>query len=408
MAALVQSFPAQQSSSPVSLMQPRPQPASNSLQSSQTQSAHPNQHHLTTPRNMGGYNNASNNSSSVGGGYRGGYTTAPVAPYAFTSTPSLSNSKQQPPKIGERTSSKPEDSRNRYPAPDSISSSSSSSSDPSSRHQSATASATRDDAPQYSRSNARPLSTISTSNLPPPQMTTSTNRPSPDRYRRPGNRRSESAMSSVGSSQNGSAQPSGSGMAAVAAIYSQPVRSNSNPSLPQGAAPAGATIKASFIGDYPGQLRSQSVDDIHTHRHLSTASQQQMQNRRRSVGPDAFSPDSFQNFVRQEMSAMATPMPIQLSRPGSAASGSSKSQTNEGSSKVTGSANFQPSMRPGNRRAGSTDSSNSANSSRPTSVFRPLTLLTYVNVYKLTFCCSEQPEFDSLCFIECCRLGRTS
>lgn len=362
MAALVQSFPAQQSPSPVSLMQPRPQSASNSLQSAQAQSSHPNQHHLTTPRNMGGYNssssnnNNSNNNSNNTSGYRSGYTTAPVAPYAFTSTPSLSNTKQQPPKIGERTSSKPDDSRNRYPAPDSISSSSSSSTDPSSRHQ-GTTSAARDDALQYSRPNTRPLSTISTSNLPPPQMTTSTNRPSPDRYRRPGNRRSESGISA-------SAQPSGSGMAAVAAIYSQPVRSESNPSLPQVA----TTVRSSSIGDYAGQLRSQTVDDIHTHKHPANTSQQQMQNRRKSVGPDSFSPDSFQNFVRQEMSTMATPVSIQLSRPGSATSGSSKSQNNEGG-RATGSANFQPSMRPGgSRRAGSTDSSNSANSSRPTSV----------------------------------------
>lgn len=366
MAALVQSFPAQQSPSPVSLMQPRPQSASNSLQSAQAQSSHPNQHHLTTPRNMGVYNNSSSNNNSsnnnnsntsAGGGFRSGYTTAPVAPYAFTSTPSLSNQKQQPPKIGERTSSKPDDSRNRYPAPDSISSSSSSSSDPSSRHQGSTSSTTRDDTLQYSRPNTRPLSTISTSNLPPPQMTTSANRPSPDRYRRPGNRRSES--------QSGSAQPSGSGMASVAAIYSQPIRSESNPSLPQVAAPAGATVRASSIVDYAGQLRSQTVDDIHTHKNPS---QQQMQNRRKSVGPDAFSPDSFQSFVRQEMSTMAAPMSIQLSRPGSATSGSGKSQANEGGSRATGSANFQPSMRPGGKRAGSADSSNSASSSRPTSV----------------------------------------
>lgn len=367
MAALVQSFPTQQSPSPVSLMQPRPQSTSNSLQSAQAQSSHSNQHHLTTPRNMGGYNSSSssnsNNSGNNTSGYRSGYTTAPVAPYAFTSTPSLSNTKQQPPKIGERTSSKPDDSRNRYPAPDSISSSSSSSTDPSSRHQGTTFAA-RDDALQYSRPNTRPLSTISTSNLPPPQMTTSTNRPSPDRYRRPGNRRSESAMSS----QNASAQPSGSGMASVAAVYSQPRRSESNPSLPHVATLSGTTVKASSIGDYAGQLRSQTVDDIHMHKHLASTSQQQMQNRRKSVGPDSFSPDSFQNFVRQEMSTMATPMSIQLSRPGSATSGSSKSQTNEGG-RTTGSANFQPSMRPGgSRRAGSTDSSNSANSSRPTSV----------------------------------------
>lgn len=151
-------------------------------------------------------------------------------------------------------------------------------------------------------------------------------------------------------------------MASVAAIYSPSVRSDSNPSLPQVAS----------IGDYAGQLRNRSVDDIHTHKNTALTSQQQAQNRRKSVGPDAFSPDSFQNFVRQEMSTMAAPVSIQLSRPGSATSGSGKSQTNEGSGRATGSANFQPSMRPGgSRRAGSADSSNSANSSRPTSVLNP-------------------------------------
>ncbi|KAH8152429.1 uncharacterized protein LAJ45_03269 [Morchella importuna] len=130
-------------------------------------------------------------------------------------------------------------------------------------------------------------------------------------------------------------------MAAVAAIYNQPSRSISSPSLTQGPAP-GAAVKAPFIGDYAGQLRSQSVDDIHAHRQQSLT-QQQMQNRRRSVGPDAFSPESFSTFVRQEVGSMSNPASIQLSGPG------------------------QASHRPGNRRNGSTDSTNSGNSSRPNS-----------------------------------------
>jgi len=156
-------------------------------------------------------------------------------------------------------------------------------------------------------------------------------------------------------------------MGAVAAIYTQPGKANSNPSLPPTVGNAGGVGKAPFIGDYTGQLRSQSVDDIHTYRSPSAISNlQQMQNRRRSVGPDAFSPESFQNFVRNEMSS-SPQTNVQLSRPGSAsgsASGSNRSQAG-----ASGPNSTIP--RPGNRRTGSTDSSASGNSSRPSSVITP-------------------------------------
>ncbi|KAL7273167.1 bud neck involved protein [Rhizina undulata] len=385
MAALVQTLPPQQSSTSVTLMQPRPQTASGSLQAaSQGSSGHHAQHHLTTPRNMTGYTNPPSSGNSTSGGYRAGYTTAPVAPYAFTSTPGLSNSKQQilsPPKIGERTSSapagglgRPEDLRNRYPAPDSVSSSSSASSDPSLRYQQSqphsSTSRQKEDvsSPGKGRANIRPLSTVSVPNLAPPAVASPT-RPSPDRYRR-GNRASSSNMSTPG----GSALPSGSGMAAVAAIYSQPHKASSNPSLPpNGMSGIGSgSVTAPFIAEYTGQLRSQSVDDIHTYHQPSYATPQQ--SRRRSIGPGSFTAESFQNFVRQELAAStahATPLQL-ITRPESPASGSSRSQKSEGK-QVASNTTFQPPVRPGSRRNGSTDSSASGNSSNPSSHHNSLT-----------------------------------
>ncbi|CUS07162.1 unnamed protein product [Tuber aestivum] len=371
MAALVQSFPTQQSSPPVSLMQSRPQSSTTTLQAgTPNQSAHPAQHHHLTPRNMGGYPNASTGNIS-GGGYRPGYSSAPVAPYAFTSTPGLSNTKSAltGPKICERASSAAaaghSDSRNRYPTSDSVSSSSSASSDPSFRYQQAQSTTVRSkEEHSDSRPNPRPLSTVST-NLSPPPISSPTSRPSPDRYRRANNGRAGSYTGQVGS---GSAQPSGSGMAAVAALYAQPGRATSNPSLPPIVGNAGGMGKAPFIGDYTGQLRSQSVDDIHTYRSPSAISNlQQMQNRRRSVGPDAFSPESLQSIIGNEMPSLPQTTNLQLSRPGSAASGSASGSTKSQAGASGPNSVTQNTLRPGNRRTGSTDSSASGNSSRPSS-----------------------------------------
>ncbi|CAZ85449.1 unnamed protein product [Tuber melanosporum] len=371
MAALVQSFPAQQSSPPVTLMQSRPQSSTTTLQAgTPSQSALPAQHHHLTPRNMGGYPNTNTGSNISGSSYRSGYSSAPVAPYAFTSTPGLSNTKSAltGPKISERTSSAAAaghlDSRNRYPASDSVSSSSSASSDPSLRNQQAQSIVRSKEEHSDGRPNPRPVSTIST-NLPLPPISSPTNRPSPDRYRRVNNGRASSHTGQIG---GGSAQPSGSGMAAVAAIYTQPGKANSNPSLPPTTGNVGGVGKAPFIGDYTGQLRSQSVDDIHTYRSPSAISNlQQMHDRRRSVGPDAFSPESFQNFVRNEMSSLSQTTNAQLSRPGSAASGSASGSNRSQPGASGRNSTTQNTPRPGNRRTGSTDSSASGNSSRPSS-----------------------------------------
>jgi hypothetical protein len=326
MAALVQTFPAQQSSTPVALMQPRSQSSSGT--NSQTQSGHHSQHQ--NPR----YTNSANSN----GGYRGGYNTAPVAPYAFTSTPGLSNTKPAvtAPRLGERTSSvptgRPDELRKSY----------------SDVLQSSPSSRPVDDSNLRSRpqqNNLRPLSTVG---LPAPQPIASpTTRPSPDRYRRV-NRRSEVNLAAANVATN--TQPSGSGMAAVAAVYNVPNRASSSPSLPPvtgsgaGAANTGA-VKAPFIGDYTGQLRGQSVDDMSAYIHPSQ--QSTTQNRRRSVGPGSITTENFQTFLRQELANKEKPqLSPKASSPGLDGTG------------------LQLPVRPRSRRTGSTDSSGSGASSK--------------------------------------------
>lgn len=143
-------------------------------------------------------------------------------------------------------------------------------------------------------------------------------------------------------------------MAAVTAVYQHPSRANSSPSLPNGSGTTGlgqGAVKAPFVGDYTGQLRSQSVDDIHTYRRPSTY--QTTRSRRRSVGPGSMTAENFQNFLRQEL-ASANPI-------GAVASDSPAGNK----SLVVG--DFKPPMGPGSRRTDSTDSSASGSSSRASS-----------------------------------------
>jgi hypothetical protein len=203
MAALVQSYP--QQSSTVTMLQTRPSSASGMLQtSSQTQSHHPYPSSQQMKRNsFHGLNNGMGMSSYPG------QTVAPIAPYAFTSTPNLAMPNQRPqgPHLRQdlRTASAPSvptlesgmvGNRSRYPAKPSVSTtSSSSSSDLSSMSQK---SGTRDDSAivgtaRVVTGTARPHSTVitSSSTLSPPTLSSPV-KPSPDRYRRPNNRRSES------------------------------------------------------------------------------------------------------------------------------------------------------------------------------------------------------------------------
>lgn len=204
MAALVQTYP--QQSSTVTMLQTRPSSASGILQSSSQPSAH--HQYPTSAAQRNSFHGMNNN--MIVPNYRNLSSVAPIAPYAFTSTPNLAlpNQRQSGPHLrsDQRTSSAPivptvesgnGNNRSRYPAAASVSTtSSSSSSDLSSRSQK---SGSRDDStiPSTSRMNSgnpRPHSTIftsSTQTLAPPSVTAT--KATPDRYRRPNNRRAESS-----------------------------------------------------------------------------------------------------------------------------------------------------------------------------------------------------------------------
>jgi hypothetical protein len=135
---------------------------------------------------------------------------APVAPYAFTSTPSLTSYRQQAPLLrqDQRTISAPAvpasqsglGPRSRYPAPASVSTTSSSSSSE------ASAAASKDSvaesvglqAQTWEASRVRPQSTIITSSTTSVNSVTAapTPKPAPDRYRR-GARRTNSGPESI-------------------------------------------------------------------------------------------------------------------------------------------------------------------------------------------------------------------
>ncbi|KAL3419411.1 hypothetical protein PVAG01_09633 [Phlyctema vagabunda] len=214
MAALVQSFP--QQSSTVTMLQARPSSASGMLQGTQ------NPPHIPYTPNSSQSNRNSYHGLSNGGAssYRGHAPTAPIVPYAFTSTPGLGQRTQGSPHLrpDQRTSSAPiiptfQHSeggqgvpRTRYPAAASVSTTStSSSSDASSLgHQSGS----KDDFALTSTARVatrliRPQSTIITSSnggLAPPALS-SPAKTSPDRYRRPANRRADSSNSQQSSPQ---------------------------------------------------------------------------------------------------------------------------------------------------------------------------------------------------------------
>ncbi|CCX12326.1 hypothetical protein FPQ18DRAFT_411860 [Pyronema domesticum] len=316
MAALVQSFPSQQSSAPVSLMQPRSQPSTGALHgAAQGQSSH-------QPARY------SNNR---------GYSTAPVATYAFTSTPSLATKPQSAPGPSKPSvGGKPDETRQSYTSLDSINPEAALRAPPS------TSRSIDDTTLQQGAPRPQQPRPLSTSSFPQNQVQTALPSPreKPDRYKRV-NRNSYIGMPTA------SAQPSGPGMTAVAAVYAHPSRANSSPNVNGG---QNGVVKTSFIGDYEGQLRSQSVDDIHT---LGRPSPQgsTSHGRRRSVGPGSITTESFQNFLRQELAQTGN--------------GSVKGQTTGGPKSPV--AEFKPPMRPGSRRTGSTDSSASGTSSRASS-----------------------------------------
>jgi len=238
---LVQSFPSP--SSTITMLQSRP-PSSDAFQNGSQSQQH--QRGSQMPRNM--YNMGGMATTS----YRGHTSIAsvPVAPYAFSSTPALpgtSNPLRQHPTASphlrqeNRTSSAPvipftqqtlntSNSFNRYRQP-----AGSTPLDPSNPHtlpQQASSSGDTSILSQASKQFAqRPQSAIdlgSLSTLPSANVAKS----SPDRYRRIQRRADTTGVSMTNASlQSGSALPSGSGMATVGHLYSNPAHSNSSPSL---------------------------------------------------------------------------------------------------------------------------------------------------------------------------------
>lgn len=248
MAALVQSYP--QQSSTVTMLQTRPSSASGILQnSSQSQSHH---QYPTNPSHMQRNSFHGLNNGMGVSNYRGHTAVAPIAPYAFTSTPSLSmpgQRSQSAPHLQaqQRTSSAPiiptvqhpeasiNTPRSRYPAAASVSTTSSSgSSDLSSLSQK---SGSRDNSAIIGTArvaSVRPLSTIITSaggSLAPP-VVASPVKATPGRYRRPNNPRADSSISSqTSTAQTTSASSASSTMPNVMQFYgsnTQPATTNTN------------------------------------------------------------------------------------------------------------------------------------------------------------------------------------
>ena len=273
------------------MLQTRPSSASGILQTSQTPSHHQYSSNPAQRNSFHGMNNGVGISN-----YRGHTAVAPIAPYAFTSTPSLATPGQrmQGPHLraDQRTSSAPAvataqhpepGNRLRYPGPPSISTtSSSSSSDLSSLGQK---SGSRDDSVITSTTrvpsgNPRPHSTIITSapsNLAPAAMSSAV-KASPDRYRRPNNRRAES--SSNGQQSNAQPATGPSAIPNVMQFYGSSTKQTTPPmntfqgfnlQMPQLSRPAGNSTRA------PGV----AVDDMQLNRHIPQ--EQAKRYRRRSI-----------------------------------------------------------------------------------------------------------------------------
>lgn len=296
MAALVQSFPSPTST--LTMLQTRPSSSDAFQNGSQSQQ---HQRNSQMPRNI--YN------TSVGGmaagNYRGHTSISPVVPYAFTSTPVISNAtnplRQHPtaPLLRQenRTTSAPTvpfAQQTTSPNPT-----------PSNRHRLQPSpslpldllstlplsqqSGSKDDAslPSAAKQNPpRPLSSIELNapSLPTTVIYPNASKPSPDRYRRNHRRAEQGGIHSSSTlNQGGSAQPSGSGMATVGHLYSNPLQSSSTPTLTSYPAFRGTLPASQNANDVsPGStVRLLSADDMSLPKQSSA--EQAKRYRRRSI-----------------------------------------------------------------------------------------------------------------------------
>ncbi|KAI1634807.1 hypothetical protein F4809DRAFT_651614 [Biscogniauxia mediterranea] len=266
MAALVQTY--SQQTGTVTLLQTETNSTTGIMPT--TPQAHSGQQYTgNQPRN-----NYQGLSGSVGGqttNYRGS-TTAPVQPYAFTATPSLANSGQRPQQHGG------------YRTP------------------SGTAVPTvqvTDQRTQAAATPAAPRPPLNSTSSQPTFAQVAAQKASPERYRRPAPRFTDSSPGAVQTPQpQGSAMPSGSGMATLVHLY------NPRAAVPdRKAATPRNTATLSNINDRPHSAYA-AMDDMQLYRHA--AEQENKRFRRRSIhsinSTDYPNPLSPQEFRRAEES----------------------------------------------------------------------------------------------------------
>lgn len=217
MAALVQGYP--QQSGTVTILQTKPTTASNIMAGTQPQPGQRNNFH-------GQPSNGANQTT-----YRGN-SAGPVQPYAFTSTPGLANNAQWPQHGGYRTSASTNQETN----------------------------SSRPSAP-------RQISAQGTNPSQPTFAQVAAAKASPERYRRPAPKHTDSSSSAAQQSSYtpGSAMPSGSGMANVAHLYNQNqgmAADPRKPTMPRNSAQLASSRPQSAYVSGMGA----SVDDIHVPR----------------------------------------------------------------------------------------------------------------------------------------------
>ena len=288
MAALVQAIPTT-STSTITMFQGR-------SSADPYQNSAPGQQHsrgMQTPRNI--YNTAVGGMSA--GSYRGQQSSAPVAPYAFSSTPSLQNGQNplrqhptsgQHPRMETRSMSVPtltglqlsQNVPQNRPRPAAMNNAPTPLNPTHPNALIPTSANTFKDHSSVNYPASRPLSAIDL-NSSPSYATVA--KSSPDRYRR-NPQRAQSASGLSGTPvPGGSAVPSGSGMATVGHLYNHPSHSSSSPALSSHSSYRGTVMQVPIQRelDPATHPRLASKDDMNLQRQSS--SELAKRYRRRSI-----------------------------------------------------------------------------------------------------------------------------
>ncbi|KAI0181035.1 hypothetical protein GGR52DRAFT_16070 [Hypoxylon sp. FL1284] len=292
MAALVQTY---QQSGTVTLLQTRPNSSSGIMPT--PSGNQPNQAYMgNTQRNN--YHNMSGSNVGAPAVYRGN-TTAPVQPYAFTATPNLANGGQWQQYGGYRSSSNVPAMQMADPnaaARPRYANSSNTPGGNSGAQPMASAGMSQDDSRISSASGPRPQPVpLGVASNQPTFAQVAAAKASPERYRRPSPRYTDSSPSVMQIPQaQGSATPSGSGMATVVHLY--------NPRVVPDRRTATSRNSVAIAARPHSAYGSMAMDDMQLYRHPSEEEAKRF--RRRSIhsinSSDYPSPLTPQDFKKSE------------------------------------------------------------------------------------------------------------